>query len=104
MNPPSDEAAAKESAEKWCDANPMNRRGPDGLTSWGVYSHGFLAGCQHARSELAQEIADLKEALRFYALKSNNEWVQFNDDLPESEVFLDGGDRAREVLAKYSEK
>lgn len=40
------------------------------------------------------------DALKFYADIKNNTWIQFNDEPPESAVIMDGGDRAKNALAK----
>ena len=96
MNPPSDEAAAKE----WADRDS----GGEYCDGWGDHTNcrrAFRAGAAHACAELAQEIGDLKEAL---------ERIRDGKDKCHGMIIADMGFThfaqltAREVLAKYGEK
>lgn len=70
---------AQESALKWCDENPMNKRGSDGLTSWGVYGHGFIAGFDCAIEMLRSEEAEKKffEILHCLTSRHPKSWADW---------------------------
>lgn len=50
--------------------------------------------------ELITKLQKAIEGLEFYEKKENHIWEQINDEPPESVIILDGGDKARQILAE----